>query len=402
MKMPLPKNLIFLIIVLIIVLVIQIVYIGYFLLCNNKVSLYFDGTNAIASNGSYYVTVGSNNDNDNYYEKAKVSRYNKKREKTFEKLYNVGYNSSFFGVLLNDNGIVAVGNYEKTLNEHSKSIRRALIVKYNSDGEVEFENDLKVLDNSKFTGIAEVDDGYIVVGQSVYRNTKVGNDSGGALIVKYNKEGKLLWKKTYGNNKEGIFNDLLVIDDYIYTVGTFENYLGVLCKFDMSGNLISDTKYEFTDDVGFSGIVNIDNDIYVCGSKRENSNVTNAVIVQYDLDCDYINQVVYKSSSVTRYNKLTVDDHDNIIAIGTMIADRSTKGKVTNLFDYDGIVGKYSSSSLEKVSVVNYGDERDDFFTDIMIEKNNYLIVGYSSYEDGSYLSKFITYSDAMKNISVD
>ena len=33
---------------------------------------------------------------------------------------------------------------------------------------------------------------------------------------------------------------------------------------------------------------------------------------------------------------------------------------------------------------------------------NEYLVSGYSSYEDGSYLSKFIRYSDALKVLGVE
>ena len=57
---------------------------------------------------------------------------------------------------------------------------------------------------------------------------------------------------------------------------------------------------------------------------------------------------------------------------------------------------------LEKVSVVRYGDDRDDYFTDVIVNDGNYLVSGYSSYEDGSYLNKFITYSDALKTLGVE
>ena len=55
-----------------------------------------------------------------------------------------------------------------------------------------------------------------------------------------------------------------------------------------------------------------------------------------------------------------------------------------------------------KISVVNYGDENDDYFTDIIILDGNYLVSGYSYYKDGSYLSKFITYSNALKTLEVE
>ena len=79
-------------------LVIELVYIGYNLMYNSKKNIYFDGINSIVSRDNYYVTVGSNNDNDNYYEKAKITLYNNKKIKTLEKLYNIGFNSTFLGV----------------------------------------------------------------------------------------------------------------------------------------------------------------------------------------------------------------------------------------------------------------------------------------------------------------
>lgn len=383
------------------ILILEFIYVGYNLLYNKKESLYFDGINALVATDNFYATVGSNNNNDNFYEKAKISKYNNKRENVFEKLYNVGYNSAFFGVSMDNNSLVAVGSYEKTKKEHKDSVRRALIVKYDSKGNIEFENDLKILDNSKFTNIIKVSDGYLVTGQSIYKNTKVGSKVGGALLVKYDTNGNLLWKKTYGSSKAAIFNDLLVIDNYIYTVGTDDNYLGIICKFDLNGNFINYNDYKSTDNIGFSGIVNIGEKIFVSGANRVSKNNTDAMIVEYDLDCNYKKEVVYTNHGIERFNKLVIDDNGNIIAIGIMATNRNKKSKTVDEFDYDGIVGKYNEN-LEKIDVVTYGDDRDDYFTDIKVVNNNYLIAGYSSYEDGSYLSKFISYSEALKVLGVE
>lgn len=394
------KRLKTIIIVCIIILVIELLTILYSVFIRNKESLYFDGINSVVSNNSYYVTVGSNNDNDKHYEKAKVTKYNENKEKTLEKLYNIGYNSAFFGVTLDEDNIVAVGSYEKTKKDHNNLVRRALIVKYDSLGEIIFEKEFSLLDNSKFTSITSVSDGYLVTGQSIYKNTKVGNKKGGALLVKYDKDGKLLWSKTYGSSKTSVFNDLIIVDNYIYTVGMDKDYKGVLCKYDLKGDLITYNDYKYTDEIGFSGIVNIDNSIYISGSNRKNDKVTNAMIVEYNLDCEYQKQVIYSDTGITRYNKLIKDEHNNLIAIGIKMTNKNTKSKTADNINYDGVVGKYKSN-LEEIKVVNYGDDRDDYFTDIKIINKEYLIVGYSSYEDGSYLSKFIRYSDALKVLEV-
>ena len=383
------------------ILIIEIIYIGYNLIYNSKKSLYFDGVNSIVKNGKNYVVVGSNNDNDNYFEKAKISLYNSKKEKTFEKLYNIGYNSSFFGVIVDyEDNIVAVGSYEKTVEEHDKLVRKALIVKYDMYGNILFENDFYKLDNSKFTDIIMYDENYYVIGQTIYSNTKIGNKSGGALINKYDKNGELIWSKTIGNSKNAIFNSLIIKDNYIYAVGSDGDY-GLLCKYDLDGNLINTNSGEGKYSFDFSGIVEVNNILYICGSNRMDSYNTDAVIVQFDLDCNYMNKVLYEGKDNDRYTRIIKDDNNNIVAIGVMSTYRKRVHNTIDDYDYDGIIGKYKLN-LEKIEIVTYGDESDDYFNDIILDNNNYLVIGYSSYEDGSYLSKFINYSSALKVLEVE
>lgn len=182
-------------------LLIEAIYIGYRLLYKGKESVYFEGINSIVSTDEYYIAVGSNNDNDNHYEKAKLSKYNLKREKNFEKLYNIGFNSSFFGVAVDGSDILAVGSYEKTDDDRTHSIRRALIVKYDALGNILFETDFGLLDNSKFTSVFVSDDGYYVTGQSIYKNTRVGDkeNGGGAILDFYSMQKYNVFEKDENN-----------------------------------------------------------------------------------------------------------------------------------------------------------------------------------------------------------
>ena len=399
MHKKLIKRLRFITIILTVVFIAELGYVLYRVLNKDVEYVYFDGINAIVSVDKYYATVGSNNDNDNHYEKAKISKFNLNKEKTFEKLYNVGFNSAFYGVLMDGDDLVAVGSYEKDETDHESSIRHALIVKYDKDGNVIFDEDFSVLDNSKFTAIIKVGDDYLVTGQSIYKNTMIGNSEGGAILARYNKDGELLWYKTYGSSKSSIFNDLIVVNDYIYTVGTDDNYLGIIAKYDMEGNLITYNDYKTTDPLGFSGIVNIDGFIYASGAVRRDSFNNDAMIVRYNLDCRYIDQVIYSGEGIERFNKLIVDDHEHIVAIGTMAIPKEDDG--ISEYNYDGIIAKYDSE-LKVIDTVSYGDERDDYFTDIKLVDGKYLVVGYSSYENDSYMSKFISYSGALKVLGVE
>ena len=388
-------------IICLIVLVIELMYILFCAFFREDKSIYFDGINAFDVMENGYVAVGSNNNNDKYYEKAKLTVYNEKKENVLEKLYNKGYNSAFFDVAIDDDNYIVVGNCETDKIDKKNATRDALIVKYDKDGNVIFDETFSILDNSKFTSVVVVKDGYLVVGQSIYKSDKVGDSKdGGAYLIKYSKEGKLLWKVNYGNNNSAIYNDLLVHDDYIYVVGKNNFRLGLICKYDKDGKLLEVNDYKYTDALGFSGIVEVDDYLYVCGSNRIKDDNTDAMIVKYDLDIKYIDQVVYDSEGIERFNKIIKDEHDNLITIGIKAIVDKEKYNTIDEYDYDGIIAKYDKK-LEKIAVVNYGDERDDYFTDLKLDENSYLVSGYSSYEDGSFMSKFIKYSDALKVLEI-
>ena len=96
MKISTVKLLKYIAVVCVLVLFLEAIYIIY--LVRDK-SIYFDGINSIINVGEEFVAVGSNNNNDKYFEKAKITKYNDDKEKLFEKIYNKGYNGVFFDVI---------------------------------------------------------------------------------------------------------------------------------------------------------------------------------------------------------------------------------------------------------------------------------------------------------------
>ena len=389
-------------IVCVVILVIELIYIIYLL---QGKSIYFDGINSVINVDKGYVAVGSNNNNDKYYEKAKITKYNDKKEKVFEKLYNKGYNGVFFDVILDqDENLIAVGSFESSEKDHLEGRRIGLIVKYDKDGNLLYENTFKVLDNTKFTSVEVMDDSYIVTGQSIYSDMKVGFSSdGGAFVMKYDKELKLVWKSNYGDSKSSSYNDVAINKDDIYVVGVTDNNVGIISKYNDKGKLLDTSKYKYTDDLGFTGIVCYDKHFYVTGGKKnvETSEV-DAVIIKYERDLDIDEEVTYEDKGFERFNQVIVDKNNNIVVVGTTAeVNKVDSSESVNVFIHDGLIGKYDKD-LEKVSVVRYGDDRDDYFTDVIVSDGNYLVSGYSSYEDGSYLNKFITYSDALKTLGVE
>lgn len=395
------KNLKIISIICVIVLLVEIIYVGYKVLYQSKESVYFEGVNEMIIGNDYLVTVGSNNNNDNHYEKAKISKYNKNKEKQFERLFSVGYNSSYFGIIEDDNNFLVVGSYEKTKEDHDDSIRRGLFTKYDITGNVLFRKEYKLLDNTKFTSITKINDGYLVTGQSIYKNTHIGDDKGGAILIRYDKDGNIIWSRSFGSSKSAIFNKAIIVNNYIYVVGVNDDDVAIICKYDFDGNIIKSVEYKYTDSLGFRDLIYYDRFIYVVGASRKTRSDTDAIIVKYDLECNYNEQAVYDGTGLDRFNRIIKDNQNKLVVIGTIAKSRKVKQKSVDEYNYDGIIAKYNNN-LKKISVITYGDDKDDYFTDVKLFNDNYLVCGYSSYEDSSYMSKFISYSSALKVLGVE
>lgn len=398
MNKKLLKRLKLISIVCVIILIIEVFYLIYVSFFKSSKSIYFDSTNSLDVVEKGFISAGSNNDNDKHYEKAKITKYNSKMEKSFEKLYNKGYNGAFFSVIEDDDGYVAVGSYEADESEYRRSARSALIVKFDKSGEVIFENSFQMLGNSKFVNIVSVDDGYLVVGQSIYEDMSLGTSrDGGAYLVKYNKSLKLEWKSNYGGNKSAVYNDLVVYDNYIYTVGKDLEKSGIISKYDMNGNLIKTVVYEYTDNLGFSSVAQVNGNIVVSGAKYIEDGKSAALLALYDSQLNYIKESCYSDDGSNRFNNFMVDENNNIIVIGMKKIDKKSD---LDIFSYDGIIGKYDKN-LTEIETLIYSNDKDDHFTDIKIYDDNYIVSGYSSYEKHGYMTKFIVYSKALKVLEV-
>lgn len=350
---------------------------------------YFDSINAIeVTPSSDIFAVGINNANDGEISKAKVARYDSKQEKIWEKVYNKGYSSKFNDIVYDEEEIVFVGSYEATKEDHKNRIETAIVLKYDLDGDLIFEKEFKSYYNTKFSSVFVMDDGYIVSGTGEKDGKKIG------VLVKYNTDGTVDWKKKFSDGDNIKFNDVIIISDFIYVVGSKNTNQGLIAKYDMDGNLLDTTTSDGVSSYGFSSITLIDSNLVVTTGKQVDSNKTDAMLVRYDLDLNYLNEATHKLKDSSFFRKVVVDSNQDLLVLGT--AREIKKDKII----HHSFVGKYRSN-LEKAQVVNYYNDTDDYLTDIEIFDGNYLVSGYSFYSDQGYLSKFLLYSEALKLLEV-
>lgn len=369
---------------------------------------YYDGLNKVEKIKDGYIAVGSSdfrhskgNSYTEGYEKAKLALYDENIKLLWEKKFTKGYNTTFYDVAKVDDGYIAVGSGEMNKEQNKNKVRDALLVKYDNDGKLIFEKQFQVLGNSKFTKVKVVEDGIYVIGQSIFPPMDLGfSPDGGAVLVKYDFEGNEIFRSNFGGSKSGLYNDFIISNDGIYAVGKDAANTGLLVKYDMAGVRQWIKNYSYTDTLGFSTIIEHNNELIIVGAKKvvddDYDYDTDGLLVKYDKNGKLLmektftvnervmekDKVITTTISMDRFNKVVIDKDQNIVIAGQVaVKDEEESTKEQNVFRYNGLFLKYS---LDGKLLINkeLGGTRDDYFTDIMLKDDSYLITGYANSKD--------------------
>ena len=280
------------------IIVIELGYIGLSYYNRSKSIIYTDTLNSFEKVNDGYLVAGNSdfknssfNSYQDKYNKAKFAKYNNDFEIEFESAYTKGYGSFFNDVVTYDDGYIAVGGAQYDEQQVEDNATDGLIVLYDKDGKQVDTKTVQIAGDTTFTKVLLVDDGFIVIGQSILQNMVIGNNpKGGALMIKYSFDLEEEWRTNYGGSKSGIFNDAIIDGDYIYLVGKDATRYGMIAKYTLSGERVYAKTYEYTDTVGFSSIVKVGDNFFVAGSKtinidaKDEDKVTEALILKYDSD----------------------------------------------------------------------------------------------------------------------
>ena len=393
------------------IIVIELGYIGLSYYNRNKSIIYTDTLNSFEKVNDGYLVVGNSdfkkskfNDYEKDYNKAKFAKYNDDFEVEFESAYTKGYGSFFNDVVTYDDGYIAVGGAQYDEQQIEDNATDGLIVLYDKDGKQVDTKTVQIAGDTTFTKVLLVDDGFIVVGQSILQNMVIGNNpNGGALMIKYSFDLEEEWRTNYGGSKSAIFNDAIIDGDYIYLVGKDATRYGMIAKYTLSGERVYAKTYEYTDTVGFSSIVKVGDNFFVAGSKTINidakdaDKVTEALILKYDSDGNVLDEVTFARNDAARFNKI-VSDGDNLVVVGhTYKKDEEKSTDKYNYLDYRGLIVKYDSN-LDEISSNKENGTGVDYFSDIIVMDDGYLVGGSSSSKElGSnnkdYRTYFLKYS---------
>jgi len=382
----------FLVILCITIIVLEGIYIGLKIYKNSKNTVYVETLATAKKIDGGYISVGSSDfkyskfhSYSKDYEKARFTKYDEKYKVVFESAYQDGYNSFFNDIEEYQDGYVAVGAVQSSKKQIENHTTDALIVLYDKNGRKIKDKKLQIIGDTTFTKVKRLDDGFLVLGQSILENMVLGSDpNGGGIMIKYDKDLKEVWRVNYGGSKSGIFNDCYIEDDAIYVVGKDATRYGIFVKYDLDGNRLFVKNYEYSDTVGFSAIDKIGNDYVVVGSKTMNIDAedkdkkTEALLVKYDKQGNVLFQKTYQVNNNARFNGVKVIDNE-IVAVGhTYKKDSKESTDSYQVYRYSGIIAKYDQDGSKVFEVLEKGS-RDTYCSDILEDDGKYLIVGQTS-----------------------
>jgi hypothetical protein len=118
------------------------------------------------------------------------------------------------------------GVEKKSSRESGFADRDATIVKFDNNGNVVWKNSFGGDEDDRFVAVTAVADGFVVAGYSregSFKTGSFGNTEGkgqdDAFIVKYSNSGQLMWIKNFGGADNDVFHSIITVPDGVIAAG---------------------------------------------------------------------------------------------------------------------------------------------------------------------------------------
>lgn len=319
----------------------------------------------------------------------------------YTKLWNKNFGGSkedyFRGVTKSSNGSIAVGYSNSTdgdLTGLNKGSWDAIIVSYDSEGNVIWNKNFGGLYTDYFWAIDTTSEGYIVVGQSSSNDqdlTGLNKGNFDAIIVKYDFEGNVIWNKNFGgSNIERFYNVIAVEDGYIAVGNSASNDQdlsdmnhgmqdAIIVKYDFEGNVVWNKNFGGSNNDYFYGITNTNNGYTAVGSIANTEEINTATIVHYDSNGNQIWNEEFGGSNNDYFYSITNNLGNDTVAGSSSSNDGNLEGK--NKGNADAILAQYDNLG-NLLWNINIGGSSSETLYSIIHANSSYTSVGFSASRD--------------------
>lgn len=313
----------------------------------------------IQTTDNNFVVVGQKSTGKNYSD-ALIVKFDSNLNVIWENTYTGSKYEAFKSVIeTSDGNIVAVGTADQ-INGNIEPAK-GLIVKYDKSGNQLWANTIGGTSCDEFNSVVETSDNcYAVVGKFKSKdleNLEI-NGEADAVIFKYNSEGELLWKKSYGGSSYDEFDSIIKTFDGGYiAVGTTASkdiddisdsaqWKCLIVKYDKNFNLLWNKGYGSGHQSGFLSVVELkNNNIMVVGETHSVSPIQHGILIEYDAKGNMIFAESSSPEEDVQYCSITSGEN-NFIVVETNLTANTSK-----LIKYSYDIQNDEEIAIEKISL---------------------------------------------------
>jgi len=358
---------------------------------------------------------------------ATIVKYDNMGNVVWKKNFGGKLYDSYFGVTVVSDGIVAVGRSDSFgdgdwTSVQGKGDKDAIIVKYDHSGNVVWKKNFGGGGWDEFKSVTTVPDGVVAVGISQAASFNSAGDWAGyssnvgfsdAIIVKYDNNGNVVWKKHFGGIGDGgsynsgmdCYNAITTVSDGIVAVGVSKgdsfgsgdwfgiigkgNDDAIIVKYDNNGTVMWKKNFGGIGDEEYKAVTTVADSIVAVGISDQNSFGTGdwtgiskngtAIIVKYAPGGNVVWKKSFGGGNVDEYKSVT-PVFDGILATGF------AQGLSFGNGDWTGVSGKGNSDAIivkygNNGNVVwkkNFGGSDADLYYAVVAVPDGVAAVGYS------------------------
>ena len=363
-----------------------------------------DWFNSIIETQDGYIAVGSSDSNDiegltnkGVYD-AIIIKYDKNGNIIWQKNHGGNDFEEFNSIIETQDGYVVVGKTSPDEFEGltNKEYSDAIIIKFDKNGNIIWQKKYGGNSDDGFNSIIETQDGYVVVGETYSDEFEglVNKGHSDAIIIKYDKEGNIIWQKNYGGNFPDSFRSIIETQDGYVVVGKtcpvengeLANSDAIIIKYDKNGNIIWQKNYGVNKGLEeFNSIIETQDGYVVVGYASflyieglANISQIDAIIIKYDKNGNIIWKKNWGGKVWDEFNSI-IETQDGYVVVGETSSD-DIEG-LTNKGDDDAIIIKYDKNG-NIIWQKNYGGNDLDQFNSIIETQDGYVVVGETSSDD--------------------
>ena len=345
-------------------------------------------------NGGYYAAV--------------IVKYDKDGNMLWQKNWGGNGNDYFYEAIETSNGEIIVAGSSKSTDIEglpNKGKNDAIIVKYDKDGNILWQKRWGGNKDDYFYNILQITEGeFVAVGYSYSTDidglpNKGVYGSNDAIIVKYDKDGNMLWQMNWGGNGSDYFNNIIETnDDNLVAIGGFrstniEGLLNkgevdaVIVKFDKDGKVLWQKSWggNYSDGFQFALSTN-DGSIVVTGQfeSHDIDGIVNeserdaAIIIKYNKDGNMLWYDYIGNGRSLKFSSMIITKDNEIIA--TRDAYWEEEG-IFYIDDDDALIIKYDKDGNRNWEK-SWGGNKSDIFYKIILTNDNSIIATGMTYSD--------------------